>query len=86
MKSVPPRGSGWVPGLPIADCQMPIGFLSKGNWQSKIGNWQCKKPTRYREVVLTSLAVALNIRPYRARFCKEQENKNYEHRGYRTES
>jgi hypothetical protein len=40
--------------LPIADCQMPIGFLSKGNWQSEIGNWQCKKPTRYRQVVLTS--------------------------------
>jgi hypothetical protein len=41
MKSVPPRGSGWVKPLPIfqlpiANC--PISYTSIGNKQSTIGN------------------------------------------------
>ena len=41
----------------IADCQLPnADWLSrtKANWQSEIDNWQCRRPTRYRVVVLTS--------------------------------
>jgi hypothetical protein len=54
MKSVPPRGSGWVEALPIANCQMPIGCLIKN--QLAIGNRKSAivRPTRYRVVVLTS--------------------------------
>ena len=39
--SVPPRGSGWVQPLPIADFQLPIRFdaeRSIGNRQLSIGN------------------------------------------------
>jgi len=40
MRSVPPRGSGWVGSLPIADCRFPIVFarLPIGIWQSATGN------------------------------------------------
>jgi hypothetical protein len=43
MKSVPPRGSGWIDTLPIAICRLPIGVIgggSIGNWQLEIGNVQ----------------------------------------------
>ena len=36
MKSVPPRGSGWVFRFSISDCRLPIGFIGKR--QSEIGN------------------------------------------------
>ena len=54
MRSVPPRGSGWVMTLPIANCQMPIACLVKS--QLAIGNRQLAitRPTCYRMVVLTS--------------------------------
>src|SRR5437667_5720214 len=54
VRSVPPRGSGWVMTLPIAYCQMPIACLVKS--QLAIGNRQLAitRPTRYRVVVLTS--------------------------------
>jgi len=55
MKSVPPRGSGWV--FAIADCKFQIANLKHGqtsNRQSAIENRQSQRPTRYREVVLTS--------------------------------
>jgi len=52
MRSVPPRGSGWV--IRIVDCQLPIGCHVKTDWQSEIDTRQCKRPTRYRVVVLTS--------------------------------
>jgi hypothetical protein len=44
-------------GFKIANCQMPIAdwpVAEQTNWQSEIDNWQCTRPTRYREVVLTS--------------------------------
>ena len=47
MRSVPPRGSGWVCRLSIADFR--LAFSHRANRQSAI-----KKPTRYRVVVLTS--------------------------------
>jgi hypothetical protein len=52
MKSVPPRGSGWVSGF--FDFRLPIGFIASR--QLEIGNGQSAmtRPTRYREVVLTS--------------------------------
>jgi hypothetical protein len=40
MRSVPPRGSGWVG---VADCQLPNADWvpgQKANWQSEIDNWQ----------------------------------------------
>jgi hypothetical protein len=52
MKSVPPRGSGWVVAFSIAKCQ--LAHWVKANRQSEIDNWQCRRPTRYRKVVLTS--------------------------------
>jgi hypothetical protein len=54
MESVPPRGSGWVCRLQIVDFRLPIGVIPSS--QSTIGNWQSAidRPTRYREVVLTS--------------------------------
>jgi len=30
MRSVPPRGSGWVPEFPIANFRLPIGFIAAG--------------------------------------------------------
>jgi beta-lactamase class A len=53
VKSVPPRGSGWADGLAIAECQLVI--LPETNQQSEIDNRQSIRPTRYREVVLTSM-------------------------------
>ena len=38
MKSVPPRGSGWVLGIADANCQLPIGCLNE--IQLAIGSWQ----------------------------------------------
>ena len=40
MKSVPPRGSGWVGSLPIANCRFQLFFarLPIGIWQPAIGN------------------------------------------------
>jgi len=41
MKSVPPRGSGWVDRLPIFNCRLPIARLSIlqiGNRKLAIGN------------------------------------------------
>ena len=54
MKSVPPRGSGWVKPLPIFNCRLPIARLATR--QLEIGNRQLAilRATRYREVVLTS--------------------------------
>jgi hypothetical protein len=57
MRSVPRRGSGWVSRLPNFDCGFPIGPYETGqseirNRQSAFGNG---RPTRYREVILTSL-------------------------------
>ena len=40
MRSVPPRGSGWVPGFAIADCRLPIG----SNAQTPIENRQSLGP------------------------------------------
>ena len=54
MRSVPPRGSGWVNRLPNAECRMRNGGFARRNWQSEINNRQSKRPTRYRVVVLTS--------------------------------
>jgi hypothetical protein len=57
MKSVPPRGSGWV--VSIANCRFPIANLSvplPANRHLAIGNLD---PTRYREVVLTSCRFSL---------------------------
>ena len=48
MKSVPPRGSGWVSRLPNDDCRLPIGFYE--TVQSEIG---AAHPLP--QVVLTSL-------------------------------
>jgi hypothetical protein len=50
MRSVPPRGSGWVYRLPIVNWRFAIG--DKANWQSGIR--KSEEPTRYRVVVLTS--------------------------------
>ena len=41
------------PGLPIADCQLPI--TSASNRQSAIGNWQFVKPLRHRRTPLGEL-------------------------------
>ncbi len=38
MKSVPPRGSGWVLRLPIVNCRFSIGVGDEVNWQSEIKN------------------------------------------------
>ena len=38
MKSVPPRGSGWVSGFSISDCRLQIGFIARR--QLQIGNRQ----------------------------------------------
>lgn len=61
MKSVPPRGSGWVV---IANCQLP-----SSDWRLVIkANWgKIRGPTRYRVVVLTSChsnqpSIAIDIR------------------------
>ena len=53
MKSVPPRGSGWVSY--IANCQFPIAnfFGHDANPHLAIGNPQGS--IRYREVLPTSL-------------------------------
>jgi len=44
-------------GERIADCRLPNGDWQSGKEQLEIGNWQLamNRPTRYREVVLTSL-------------------------------
>jgi len=38
MRSVPPRGSGWVIGLPIVDCRFQIHVSPKAHPQSQIDN------------------------------------------------
>jgi len=38
MRSVPPRGSGWVSGSPIVNCQLPIHVSPKANRELQIGN------------------------------------------------
>jgi len=46
MASVPPRGSGWVRVLPIANCRFPNSkrpFVSRAI-QSAIENLQCSDP------------------------------------------
>ena len=42
MRSVPPRGSGWVCRLPIVNCGFTIGSSADAvpNWQPPIGNRQ----------------------------------------------
>src|SRR6185369_16881129 len=47
MKSVPPRGSGWVPS-------MRDNRSREQKWRAKTDKWAIEEPTRYREVVLTS--------------------------------
>ena len=65
MRSVPPRGSGWVRRLAIANFRLATHLRSKQSScrqfiltdrQSAISNQQLAivGPTRYREVVLTS--------------------------------
>jgi hypothetical protein len=58
MKSVPPRGSGWVSTWPIVNFRLPNAVW--GIDQSTIRNRQFAlgRATRYREVVLTSWAIA----------------------------
>jgi hypothetical protein len=38
MKSVPPRGSGWVSELAIVDFRLQISFGGNQEWQLAIGN------------------------------------------------
>ena len=54
MMSVALAGAGGSARLSIVDFQLPIGRRVRS--QSKIGNWHSaiERPTRYREVVLTS--------------------------------
>ena len=51
MKSVPPRGSGWLKQLPIFNCRLPIARLATRQLEIDNRQWF---DTRYREVVLTS--------------------------------
>ena len=53
MKSVPPRGSGWVCGIDDYRLSNADWLSDPRNYRSKVGNL-AKRPTRYREVVLTS--------------------------------
>src|SRR5207247_1760190 len=54
MRSVPPRGSGWVSGFSIFDFRLPIGFIASANRKSAIDNRQSRDPAATRAVVLTS--------------------------------
>ena len=52
MKSVPPRGSGWVRRLSICDCRLPIGSIRQTPIQSRkstTGNRQSTIPFPVRD-------------------------------------
>src|SRR6266850_1831758 len=44
MRSVPPRGSGWVYGFSIFDFRLPIGFIASTNRKSAIDNRKSRDP------------------------------------------
>jgi len=50
MRSVPPRGSGWVSRLPITQAVVLMSFMTSFAETGVLASG----PTRYREVVLTS--------------------------------